>query len=64
MESLYNDLRRNDLRTMAEQFKQFKASFQGDPKREVEKLMQSGRLSQRDLDSLQAMATELQKFLS
>ena len=30
---------------MVQQFNQFKANFKGDPKAEVEKLLQSGRLN-------------------
>lgn len=43
---------------MMQQFRQFKANFQGDPKAEVEKLMQSGAMSQQELNQLQAMAKE------
>ena len=30
---------------LLQQFKQFKASFKGDPKAEVEKMLQSGKIS-------------------
>lgn len=43
---------------MVQQFNQFKASFKGDPKAEVEKLLQSGAMSQQELNQLQAMAKE------
>lgn len=44
---------------MMQQFQQFKANFQGDPKQEVQKLLQSGRMSQDQLNQLQAMALAL-----
>ncbi len=43
---------------MMQQFQQFRANFQGDPKREVEKLLQSGRMSQQQLDQLQGAAQQ------
>lgn len=48
---------------MMQQFQQFRANFQGDPKQEVEKLLQSGKMSQQQLNQLQAMAQQFQSFL-
>ena len=48
---------------MLQQFNQFRASFQGDPKQEVMRLVQSGRMSQQQLNQLQAMATQFQSLL-
>lgn len=43
---------------MMQKFQQFKATFQGDPKAEVERLVQSGRMSQDQLNQLQMMAKQ------
>lgn len=48
---------------LLQQFKQFKASFQGDPKAEVEKMLQSGALTQEQLNRAQAMARQFQNLL-
>nr|DAU21515.1 MAG TPA: hypothetical protein [Caudoviricetes sp.] len=48
---------------MMQQFQQFRANFQGDPKAEVQKLLQSGKMSQQQLNQLQAMAQQFQGFL-
>ena len=48
---------------MMQQFQQFKANFQGDPKAEVQKLLHSGKMSQEQLNQLQAMAQQFQQFL-
>ena len=45
---------------MMQQFQQFKANFKGDPKAEVEKLLQSGKISQSQLNQIQAMASQFQ----
>lgn len=42
---------------------QFKANFQGDPKAEVEKLLQSGKLTQQQLNHLQQMAKQFQSLM-
>lgn len=48
---------------MVQQLNQFRSTFQGDPKAEVEKLLQSGKMSQQQLNQLQAMAKQIQSFL-
>ena len=48
---------------MMKQFNQFRSSFQGDPKAEVEKLLQSGKMSQRQLNQLQEMAKQFQGLM-
>lgn len=48
---------------MMQQFQQFKANFQGDPKTEVQKLLQSGKISQQQLDQLQAAAKQFQALM-
>ncbi len=48
---------------MMQQFQQFRANFQGDPKQEVQKLLQSGKMSQEQLNQLQAMAKQFQSLM-
>lgn len=48
---------------MIQDFRQFQANFRGDPKAEVEKLVQSGQINQQQLDQLQAMAQQFRTFL-
>lgn len=55
---------RNNPIQMINQFMQFANSFKGDPKAEVQKLIQSGKISQSQLDEAQNMARELQALLS
>lgn len=53
----------NGFMQMMQQFQQFKANFHGDPKAEVEKLLQSGKLSQPQLNQLQQMAKQFQSLM-
>lgn len=48
---------------LVQKFQQFKANFQGDPKAEVEKMLQSGALTQEQLNRAQAMARQFQNLL-
>jgi hypothetical protein len=48
---------------MMQQFMQFKQSFKGDPKAEVEKMLQSGKISQQQLNQVQQMAGQFQNLL-
>ena len=49
---------------MLQQFRQFKDSFNGDPRKEVEKLLQSGRISQQQLNQLQELANQLYQLMN
>ena len=53
----------NGFMQMVQQIQQFKANFHGDPKAEVEKLLQSGKLSQAQLNQLQQMAKKFQSLM-
>lgn len=51
------------FQNMIQQFRQFQQSFKGDPKAEVEKLVQSGKISQQQLNQLQQAASQFQQLL-
>ena len=53
----------NGLLQMVQQFMQFKQNFKGDPKAEVEKMLQSGKISQQQLNQVQQMAGQFQHML-
>lgn len=53
----------NGTMQMMQQFMQFKQNFKGDPKAEVEKMLQSGRISQQQLNQVQQMAGQFQRML-
>ncbi len=49
---------------MFQAFNQFRQNFNGDPKQAVMQLVQSGRMSQGQLNQLQNMATQFQKMIN
>lgn len=53
----------NQMSAMLQAFNQFKQGFQGDARQEVMRLVQSGKISQQELNELQSIANQLQQFL-
>lgn len=51
-----------NMMQMFQQFQQFRSNFRGDPRAEVEKLVQSGRINQQQLNQMQAMASQFQQM--
>lgn len=49
-----------ELMQLKQKFQQFQSGFHGDPKAEVEKLLQSGAMSQQELNQLQTMAKQFE----
>lgn len=59
--NLLNGGRNNGPGNMIQQFQQFKKQMQGvDPREEVQKLLQSGKISQEQLNKAQQMAQQMQ----
>lgn len=62
--SLYSQLGPQDgLSRMINEINNFRNNFHGDPKAEVEKMMQSGQLSQEDFNRFAQMANELCQYI-
>lgn len=54
----------NNPMQMIQMFNQFKNTFKGNPREEVEKLVAQGRISQQQLNQLQSMASQFQKMMN
>lgn len=48
---------------MIQQFLQFQQNFKGDPRQQIQQLLNSGRVSQADYDRAVQMARQLQQML-
>lgn len=57
-------MQNNNPMAMIQQFMQFKQNFSGNPKEEVMKLLQSGRMNQQQLNQLQSAASSFQQMLN
>lgn len=49
-----------NMQQMVQSFKQFRQTFQGDPKQTVMNMVNSGRISQQQLNMAQQMASQFQ----
>lgn len=52
-----------NMQNFMNQFNQFRNTFQGDPKQQVQQLLSSGKMSQSQFNQLSQMATQLQNML-
>lgn len=52
-----------NMQNFMNQVNQFRNTFQGDPKQQVQQLLSSGKMSQSQFNQLSQMATQLQNML-
>lgn len=52
-----------NMQAILSQFQQFKQGFKGDPREQIQQLLNSGRISQSQYNQAVQMANELQKYL-
>ena len=65
MNNLYKSMgmQNNYLAQLAQQAKEFRKSFQGNPKEEVNKLLVSGRMTQQQFNELSQMAQQVLEMM-
>lgn len=52
------------MQQMMNAFQQFKANFKGDPQQEVQRLLNSGQMSQQQYNHLTQMAQQMSRMMS
>lgn len=60
MNNIYKQLNANSLQSL---FNNFRSTFKGNPREEVQKLLDSGTMSQEQFNMLANQATQLQNLL-
>lgn len=50
----------NNFGQMIQKYQQFRSQFQGNPQQEVQKMLQSGQITQQQLNQAQAIAQQFQ----
>lgn len=50
-----------NMQNFMTQFNQFRQNFRGDPKQQVQQLLNSGKMSQQQFNQLKQMADQIQK---
>lgn len=63
MNPLYNQFNNNNDNDVINRLNQFKAMYNGDPRAEVQSLLNSGRMSQQQFNQLANMANQLRRFI-
>lgn len=59
---LFNQYGNNSYSNVIQRFNQFKQSFHGDPKQQVQNLLNSGKVSQQQYNQAVQMANEFAKL--
>ena len=54
----------NSMNGFMQRFNQFRQSFSGDPQEQIQKLMNSGRISQQDYNNAYQMAQQMMRMIS
>lgn len=63
MNPLYNQFGNNQMNGIVQQFNQFRSTFKGDPKEQIQQLLNSGRITQAQYDQAVQKAKALQNIL-
>lgn len=53
----------NNMQNIMQRFNQFRQAFQGDPKQQVQQMLNSGRISQTQYNQAYQMAQQFQRML-
>lgn len=61
--SLFNMFGRQPSNPMLDQFNKFRQSFTGDPRQQVQQLLDSGQMSQQQFNQLSRAASQLQQMM-
>ena len=61
MNPLYGQMNQNNI---LQRFQQFQRMFKGDPQKQVQELLNSGRVSQNQYNQAVQMANQLQRMLT
>lgn len=64
--SLYNQFGRqnNPFEQLAQQARDFRKQFSGNPRQEVERLLQTGQMSQKTFNELSQVAQQVVQFMN
>lgn len=58
-----NGMPNNNIAQMMQRFQQFRQTFSGDPRQQIQQLMNSGKISQSDYDKAVQMAQQFQRMM-
>ena len=62
-QQMQNPAPMNGMQNIMQRFQQFQQMFRGDPRQQVQQLLNSGRVSQQQYDQAVQMAQQMQRML-
>lgn len=60
---LYNSMNTNPLEQIAQQAREFKKQFSGNPRQEVERLLKTGQMNQKTFNELSQIAQQVVQLM-
>lgn len=64
MNNIFNAMMRNtQMGSLMSQYQQFRNTFKGDPQMKIQEMLNSGQITQRQVDQARNMATQFKAFL-
>lgn len=64
MNSLFNTMLGNTpMGNLINQYQNFRRTFNGDPQKKIQEMLNSGQITQAQVDQARSMATQFQKLL-
>lgn len=61
--NLFGNSQYGNMNGLIQQFQQFKSNFKGDPRQQIQQMLNSGRISQEDYNKAVQMANTFQRML-
>lgn len=58
-----HQMNQQPMNNLVQRFQQFKQTFSGDPRQQVQQLLNSGKVSQQDYNRAVQMANQLQRMM-
>lgn len=52
-----------NMQNLMNQYRQFRQTFNGDPQQKIQEMLNSGQITQAQVDQARNMATQFQKFM-
>ena len=61
--AMMNNTPMGNIQNLINQYKQFRNTFNGDPQQKIQEMLNSGQITQEQVNQARNMATEFQKFM-
>ena len=67
MNNIFSTMMQNtpfgNVQNLMNQYQQFRQTFNGDPQKKIQEMLNNGQITQAQVDQARTMATQIQKFM-